>query len=288
MQAITFILVPIAAAGAVFWFVNRPQRVEITGELPVDFPADGFSHRVFERLLTTYVSPQGNVDYARWQASAESVELLNSYLVAVARFSPATVPGRFPDAAAELAYWMYAYNAYVIKSVIDHWPLESVTDVKAPLEAVKGMGFFYRQRFAFGGEYMSLLTVENGIIRKRYRDPRIHFVLSCASESCPAVRPELPVGDDLEVLMQQAAAEFISDPRNVSVDHEAREVRLSTIFKWYRKDFVDYARFRGMAAAKDAVDYISLVAPKSLAQELSQAEDYKRVYRDYDWSLNAA
>jgi hypothetical protein len=37
---------------------------------------------------------------------------------------------------------MYGYNAYVIKSVLDHWPLKSVTDVKAPVEAVKELGFF--------------------------------------------------------------------------------------------------------------------------------------------------
>jgi hypothetical protein len=39
--------------------------------------------------------------------------------------------------------------------------LSSVTDVKAPLEVIKGMGFFFRLRFPFGGTYLSLLNVEN-------------------------------------------------------------------------------------------------------------------------------
>ena len=273
---------------ASFVLLNRPKRVVVHGSLPEGFPARGFSHAVFEDLLMTFVSPTGDVDYGAWHASSDAVGRLNAYLVAVASFSPVNAPGRFNDKNAELAYWMYGYNAYVIKSVIDHWPIESVTDVRAPLEAVKGLGFFYRQRFAFGGRYMSLLAVENGIIRKRYQDPRIHFVLSCASESCPVVRPGLPVGDDLEALLTQAATDFITDPRNVSVDHETREVILSTIFKWHRKDFVNHARLHGIPASKDAVDYVRSIAPKSLARELSQAESYRRVYRDYDWSLNVA
>ena len=72
----------------------------------------------------------------------QSVQQLNSYLGAVSRFSPDNAPHRFRGRNDELAYWIYAYNAYVIRSVLDHWPLDSVTDVKAPLEAIKGLGFF--------------------------------------------------------------------------------------------------------------------------------------------------
>jgi len=101
-------------------------------------------------------------------------------------------PERFATPNDELAYWMYTYNAWVIKGVLLNWPLTSVTDVKAPLEVVKGTGFFYQLRFPFGGKFMSLLTVENEKIRKRFNDPRIHFVLNCASESCPANSSVLP------------------------------------------------------------------------------------------------
>ena len=288
MQAIIYAGAILLVLAAVVFLLNRPKRVVIVGSLPTDFPARGFSHAAFEDLLKFYVSPTGDVDYDSWQASPEAVESLNSYLVAVAKFSPASAPERFPDKHAELAYWMYAYNAYVIRSVIEHWPIDAVTDVRAPLEAVKGLGFFYRQRFSFGGRYLSLLAVENGIIRKRYQDPRIHFILSCASDSCPIVRPELPVGEELEALLTRAAVDFIADPRNVAVDHEAREIVLSRIFKWYRKDFVNHAQLNSAPHAQHPLDYIQSIAPKSLARELAQAIDYRIVYRDFNWSLNAA
>lgn len=288
MQAIIYAVAIFFVVVGIVLLLNRPRRVVIDGSLPADFPAHGFSHAAFEDLLGTYVSPNGDIDYNSWQASPAAVARLNSYLVAVSSISPVSAPERFPDRNAELAYWMYGYNAYVIKSVIDHWPIAAVTDVRAPLETVKGLGFFYRQRFAFGGVFLSLLAVENGIIRKRYRDPRIHFVLSCASHSCPIVRPELPVGDELDTLLARAAVDFIVDPGNVAVDHEARKIVLSKIFKWYRKDFVNHARLHGIPHAEDALDYIQSIAPTSLARELALAIDYSVVYRDFDWSLNAA
>lgn len=163
------------------------------------------------------------------------VAALDSYLSAVARFSPENAADRFRDRNAELAYWMYGYNAYVIKGVLDNWPISSVTDVKAPIEAVTGMGFFYRLRFPFGGEFLSLLTVENEKIRKRYRDARIHFVLNCASESCPVARAELPTGEALQQLMSQAATDFVNDRDNVDVDHEQQKVYLSTTWRALRR-----------------------------------------------------
>jgi len=51
---------------------------------------------------------------------------------------------------------------------------------------------------------------------------RIHFVLNCASESCPVARPDLPVGDELQRLLESAAAEFVNESDNVYVDHDRR------------------------------------------------------------------
>lgn len=170
---------------------------------------------------------------SRWHGSVESVEALDSYLAAITLFSPDSAPERFPTRNDKLAYWMYGYNAWVIKAVLLNWPLSSVTDVKAPLEAVKGLGFFYQLRFPFGHKYLSLYAVENDKIRKRFQDPRIHFVLNCASESCPVARPDLPVGAELENLLARAALEFVNDPDNVSVDHEQRAKDYSIEFREY-------------------------------------------------------
>ena len=161
-----------------------------------------------------------------------------------------------------------------------------VPKVVRPIEAVKGLGFFYRLRFSFGGEYLSLLTVENKKIRSRYRDARIHFVLNCASESCPVARPELPTGEELQQLMTRAAGEFVNNPDNVSVDHDNRTVFLSSIFKWYKKDFINDLRARGRPAERGLIDYVASVATGALQSDLDRADGYSVEFRDYDWSLN--
>lgn len=282
------LLIIVALLVGGFALLNRPQFIPVDADIPVDFPTDSFSHRDFESLLEKYVDQDGNVDYTRWHSSQESVSTLNAYLAAVSQYSPDATPERFSSKSQELAYWLYGYNAYVIKSVLDNWPLESVTDVKAPLEVVKGMGFFHRLRFEFGGEPYSLLSVENSIIRKRFQDARIHFVLNCASDSCPPMRPTLPTGDALDALLTAAATDFVNDPRNVSVDHGSKQVVLSTIFKWFRKDFLNDLAKRGLPSERGLVDYVSGEASETLRAELDAASGYEVVFRDYDWSLNGS
>jgi hypothetical protein len=280
-------LVLIALLAGGFALLNRPHFVPVHARLPAGFPSDGFTHVDFETLLQTYVDSDGNVDYERWHESEDAVALLHSYLAAVSQFSPEHSPERFPTRDAELAYWLYGYNAYVIKSVLDNWPISSVTELKAPLELVKGMGFFYRLRYEFGKKRYSLLAVENEVIRKQYKDARIHFVLNCASESCPVMRSTLPTGSALQELLATATTDFVSDPRNVSIDHSNRKLVLSTIFKWYRKDFLHDLAKRGRPAERGLIDYVASVAPEPLKSELKDIEGYEVTFQDYDWSLNS-
>ncbi len=269
-----------------FFVANRPQLITIDADIPENFPASGFAHDAFEGLLRQYVDVDGNVDFDGWHQSAADRGLLDSYLAAVGRFSPAATPERFPRKSDELAYWMYGYNGYVIKSVLDHWPIKSVTDVKAPIEAVTGLGFFYRQRFHFGGTPLSLYTVENEEIRKAFHDPRIHFVLYCASGSCPVLRPELPTGEELEQMLQEATVTFISDSQNVRVDHDKKEIVLSAIFEMYRSDFIRELTRRGLSSESGVLDYVASVAPDALKAELNRAVDYEVSFADYDWAIS--
>jgi len=258
----------------------------VSANIPDDFPPDEFSHSSFERLLRTYVDSNGHLDYQSWYEHTDAVGQLDSYLAAVTQYSPETTPERFVTSNDALAYWLYAYNAYVIKSILDRWPLESVTDVKAPIEIVKGFGFFYRLRFIFGGRAYSLYTIENKKIRAEYRDARIHFVLNCGSESCPILRTELPTDDALETLLQQAAVDFVSDERNVRIDQKSQRIVLSAIFKWYEKDFTNDLRRRGLSADQGLQAYIASIAPDPLRKAIAACVGCKIEFDDYDWTVN--
>ncbi len=266
--------------------ITGKNVVVIEADEPVDFPETGFSHALFEDLLETYVDVEGNVSYDEWHQSSDDIAALNSYLAAVSRYSPDNAPGRFESRNDELAYWLYSYNAYVIKSILHRWPLDSVRDVKAPLEIVKGLGFFYSQRFIFGEQTYSLHNVENKKIRDQFQDARIHFVLNCGSYSCPVLRPELPTGAALDPFLASAAAEFVSDEKNVQISHEDKTVTLNEIFDWFEKDFLNDMRRRGLPSSNGLVDYVASVAPAKLRAELSRASNYEVAFAAYDWSIN--
>lgn len=280
------VLIGITILIGAFLIINRPELVKIAADVPHDFPRNTFSHDTFEELLRKYVNTEGQVDYEKWHASQTDLDTLDSYLAAVSAYSPETTPKRFARQSEALAYWLYAYNAYVIRSILEHWPLDSVTDVKAPIEAVTGFGFFYRQKFLFGEVAYSLYAVENDIIRKSYKDPRVHFVLNCASASCPVLKPELPTGDDLETLLHESTLEFVTDERNVFIDYDKKQVHVSTIFKWYEKDFLNELRRLGLPLDRGVIEYIATVAPEKLRVELAAVREFETTYVDYDWSIN--
>ncbi|MCZ7681820.1 MAG: DUF547 domain-containing protein [Sandaracinaceae bacterium] len=76
---------------------------------------------------------------------------------------------------ARLAFYLDAYNALVVKAVIDRWPIEGVMRVP---------GFFDRARYRVAGRDLTLNELENDVIRG-FAEPRVHFALNCASASCP-------------------------------------------------------------------------------------------------------
>jgi hypothetical protein len=274
-------------AVAAFVVLNRPQLQVVHADLPAEFPENGFSHESLERLLRKYVDAQGDVNYSAWHANPQDLLALESYLAAVSHFSPDATPQRFVERNDALAYWIYGYNAYVIWSILQRWPIASVTDIKAPLEIVNGLGFFYRQRFLFGAKPYSLYAVENDRIRDGFKDPRIHFVLNCASQSCPVLRRELPSGDALEPMLQAATLEFVGDPRNVRIDHDSQSIVLSTIFRWFRSDFINDLMRRGLSTERGPLAYVIDAAPEPLKQSLLEASGYEIRYADYDWAINS-
>lgn len=226
---------------ALWRFNTQSQHYAIDVPLADNFPKSSFSHQQFEQLLRQFVTSDGNIQYQQWLKAPYAHFQLKQYLAAVAKFSPDNAKQRFASDQDELAYWIYSYNAIVIHLILSNWPLESVTDIKAPVELIKGLGFFYNQKFTLGGKNYSLYELEKQKMIKANADPRLHFVLNCGSKSCPPMRPNLPVGAELLPFLEQATHDFINDINNVNYDPKNGNIQLSTIFKWYIDDFSQYA-----------------------------------------------
>jgi len=281
------------------WFWNAQAKIDhIDAPLPESFPAQGFSHHTFGLLLKRFVDQQGDIDYEAWKTAPNAHYELKQYLAAVAKFSPENAPERFASEQDALAYWIYSYNALVIHSILENWPLKSVTDIKAPLEVIKGLGFFYKQQFIIGGKAYNLYHLEQQKMVHAKADPRLHFVLNCGSASCPPMRPELPVGVDLAPFLQQAAVEFINDPDNVRIKDKSQALEVSKIFSWYIDDFAAVSplslatkadkRLPTPSKERALISYIQQFASAPLNEQIERTSSQPLEYIEYDWSLNTS
>ncbi len=258
--------------------------------LPVDEPlavSNGFSHDKFRAVLTSYVDEHGKVDYAGLAYQPKNLEL---YYDSITRYSPDSHPELFPDKPYELAYWINAYNVGVLKTVLTHYPIESVLEVKNPtllFFLTDKAGFFYFQRLSFGGTTTSLYYLENEVIRKRYREPRIHFALNCAAIGCPRL-PRTPfTGAELDKQLDLETRKFLAELRNFYIDHGKKTIFLSSIFKWYEEDFTEYYQERYPLSTPALLDYIELYLSKERQTELDRVRaNYSIEFIPYDWGLN--
>jgi hypothetical protein len=246
-----------------------------------------FSHTRFDRVLQRFVDDDGRVDYRKLKQDPRD---LDRYYHLIATYSPDNHPELFPSENHKLAYWINAYNATAIKTVLTYYPLSSVLDIKPPAVfffLTDKSGFFVFQRLTYGGKTTSLYYLESSVIRERFQEPRIHFALNCAALGCPRLPQEAFTGEDLQRQLYEETLKFLSEERNFKIDHEEKTIYLSSIFKWYEKDFLDEIQDRFPDRKGTLLDYVTLYLPAEKAYELNKAGDrYKIDFVPYDWGLN--
>jgi len=175
----------------------------------------------------------------------------------------------------QMAFWINLYNAKTIDIVLDHYPVKSIRDISL------GGGLFTtgpwkKQVMTVESQSLSLDNVEHDILRKQWKDPRVHYAVNCASFSCPNLQDKPFTGKDLDAMLDAGARAYINHPRGLTFRGE--RLVLSQIFEWYRKDF-------GSTDA-EVISHLARYANPALKAKLSGVRsiaDY-----GYDWSLNDA
>ncbi len=215
---------------------------------------------------------------------------MEEYYRLIATYSPDSHPDLFPNKEHKLAYWINAYNAAVIKTVLSYYPITSVLDVKQPAVFFflsDKSGFFVFQRLMFGGKATSLYYLENGVIRKRFGDPRIHFALNCAALGCPRLPRQSFSGEALDHQLENETRLFLAEERNFKIDHHEKTIYLSSIFQWYEEDFLSWYHNRFPGHPASLIKYIALyLTPEKTAELNKYGDDYPVRFVPYDWQLN--
>lgn len=260
-----------------------------------DFPdVDTFNHYTFGGLVASFTTTSEDgqytyVDYEAWANDEEARYQLDTYLATLAGLDP----GELSSPDGRLAYWINAYNATVIREVI----LQAGGD--PTFRVIDGGAFFTTRSFAYGGVFLSLDQIEQGVMRGDFEhenvatlgeedlekvrqwheqiweggkiDARFHAVVNCGALGCPNLLAEAPYvyqGAILEEQLAKATAAWLA-----SAEKGAGPNGVSMLFTWYQQDFVDDA---GSVEAFIEAHREGGASGVSLGQSI-----------EYDWTLNA-
>jgi len=243
-----------------FLFLSGCSTVPETFHPEQPLAPQAFSHTGFQEVLEEHVS-DGIVKYPNIANDSR----FHTYLDQLNRVDP----NAFPTRNDQLTFWINTYNAFAIKGILDGY---------SPRTKIGQYRYFIGREYMVGGESLNLNNLEKKILIQKFREPRIHFAIVCASQSCPKLRSWAYTAEPLEEQLNDSARRFINDSTRNRFDRERKVAYLSKIFDWFTEDFV--------AHSGSLTNYVSqFVQDPVLAKEL-QAGGYQVEFLDYDWNLN--
>jgi Protein of unknown function, DUF547 len=239
------------------------------------------SHEKFNGLLKNYVVESENFlsTKVKYKLFDKDKQILEEYLDEVSRVGRDEYSKWEKD--DRLAFLINAYNAFTIKLVLDNYgEIDSIKDIGSLFSNAWKIKFF-----KLFGEKTNLDTIEHGMIRKQFSEPLIHGALVCAAKSCPPLRKEAYRGDILPSQLIDNMQRFLKDREKNRYNNKNNHVELSSIFKWYKKDFTKV--FGRYSSVNNFIIMFSeyLSDDKDTDDKLKSGE-FGIKYNDYDWSLN--
>ena len=229
-------------------------------------------HSAWSKILKTYIvaSPDGINRFGYGRVTPADKQALKTYLAMLQGVKVTAL-----KADEQRAFWINLYNALTIDVVLDHYPVKTIKDISLG-GGIFAFGPWKKELVAVEGRKLSLDNIEHDILRKVWKDPRVHYAVNCASMSCPNLMATAFTGAKLDEMLTQGARGYVNHKRGVNLS--GRRLRLSSIYDWYRKDF-------GSSDA-EVIAHVSTYAEPALKQQLAEIKTINGY--DYDWSLNEA
>jgi hypothetical protein len=217
-------------------------------------------------------------DYQRALADPATADLIRRQNATLAAFDPGTLDDRW----AATAFWINAYNYFMLAHVLenprrDGRPVRSVLDFGTLINRHR---IFQRDLFDIGGSKYSLDGIEKGVLlgtafaERGWKDARVHFAVNCASVGCPPLRRALYTAANADALLTENVRKALRTPRHLRV--ESDRLHLSRLFDWYAADFA--------AASGGVREFVLSYAADSDQAAITASR--RIVFIDYDWSLN--
>ncbi|MEO0982512.1 MAG: DUF547 domain-containing protein [Pseudomonadota bacterium] len=227
-------------------------------------------HQVWTDILQKYTvegeDGLNRFDYGGLQANASDSAALDAYL---ATFADLDFDALDDDEA--FVAWGNLYNALTVDHIVDRFPLNSIRSgyILPPF------GPWKEVTINAGGREVSLDDIEHNILRAEWDEPRIHYMVNCASYGCPNLKSTAWEVETLEEDLVAAAKAYVNHPRGVTIRRNGT-LQVSTIYKWFREDFG--GNNEGVVA-----HLLEYAEPELAAQIRANPRITKH---EYDWALN--
>ena len=229
--------------------------------------AGTFDHSKFDQALKKYVDDKGLVDYnsiAKDSGFSEYVQSLQT-----ARVEELSRDG-------QLAFWINGYNAVTIDKVIKKKPKKSVRETFIP-GVWTGTKFFTSREHIVAGKRLSQDDIEHEILRKQFKDPRIHFAIICASMGCPPLPRIAYTEENVQTRLEEETQKYLNSQRGTRIDRAENTLHMSKLFDWFATDFI-----------QKSGSTLAFMQPY-LHEEVRifLERDPMISYLEYNWALNA-
>jgi hypothetical protein len=256
--------------------------IVVTAPSAQESQADAARRSVFDQILDLNVRD----GYVYYRALKSGRTKLDGY---VNQLAGAKIDQLSRD--ERVVFWLNAYNALVLKTVIDHYPIQARSK-EYPAKSIRQVpGAFERLLHPLAGRMMTLDQIEQTVLTE-FHDPRLYFALGRGSEGGGRLRSEAFRPENLEAQLTAVAAECVARSQCVQVDRGADKLLVSAIFSWREKEFVTAyaggapAQFSSRSPIERAV--LAFVQPRLLTveREALDKNTFQMAYQSYDWTLN--
>ena len=267
----------LAVVGILFWpHLGKPSAAQTV------VPSDVGMHAALDVILDTYVR-EGLVYYRALRSERGRLDSYVSNLdVPAASFERWSKP-------EQAAFWLNAYNAVVLRTVINAYPIKGASS-QYPTGSIQHVAGAFTRPHRIGGRLISLDAIEKQVL-PTFDDPRMYFALGRGSLGGGRLRSEAFTAGRLEQQLAAVAAECVQRNECFRYDPAADRVEISPIFGWREAEFTrvwpgDPATFAKRSPIELAV--LHMVLPHVLPSEGRglRRNTFTVAYSSYDWRLN--
>ena len=189
-----------------------------------------------------------------------------------------------------IAFWLNAYNALVLRTVVDHYPIRGDSPGYPPDSIRQIPGAFEGITHTVAGRELTLDAIESSALAS-LGDPRVFLALGRGAVGSGRLRSEAYSAARLEEQLAAVVEEFATEPWGFALDRLADTVRVSPIFGWRREAFIRAYADRGWTdSGRSPIEraVLNLIESSLFPSErafLAQ-NTFSFEYQEFDWRLN--